>query len=102
MCKLRQQNNSIKHSNKELQNKSLENPSVIVITDRTILATHTILPYPGTGFSNYKGWLFTQLQCMFLVNSKAHCSLSVSATLNITPVTEHAKSLCLVQDDLRR
>ena len=61
----------------------------------------TVLPNPGTGSSNYKVWLFTQLQCMRLVNSEAQCELSASATLNIIkPVTKHAKSLCLVQDDI--
>ena len=62
---------------------------------------HTVLPNPGTGSSNYKVWLFTQLRCMLLVNSEAQCELSASATLNIIRlVTEHTKSLCLVQDGI--
>ena len=41
------------------------------------------------------------MQCMILVDSKAQCELSASATLNIfRPVTKHAKSLRLVQDDI--
>ena len=61
----------------------------------------TVLPNPGTGSSNYKVWLFTYLQCLLLVYSEAQYELSASATLNIIrPVTEHAKSLCLVQDDV--
>ena len=70
--------------------------------DRTcILGTRTVLTNPGTGSSNYKVWLFTQVQCMLLVNSEPQFELSISATLNIIkPVTKHAKSLCLVQDDI--
>ena len=66
-----------------------------------MLAMRTVLPNSGTGSSNYKVWLFTQLQCMLLVDSEAQCELSASATLHIIrPVTELAKSLCLVQDDI--
>ena len=42
-----------------------------------------MLPNPGTGFFNSKVWLLMHLQCMLLVDSKAECKLSASATLNI-------------------